>query len=476
MNIATALLVHAPQDREFVEQVANALCQRGVIPWLNPEEISVNSHPLDNLQEAVEQHILIVLFLSETSIASKPFEHLLRETVRLEKDRSSARWVVPVFLDDPFTLVKDSCLLSDSWLYADGDYVERAHLDLSELTSSSSPDGLADTLSQKIYTLLNFEHADDITLVIDQRGNGKRQDWYDMPSNIARLNNPTLVFRPDIGERTNFDTLVGRHWDTLCQTMQRSLGTALKTVRNRRPKIRIMGNAQLGFAFFFGRYFNRTSYASLYSYHSSGSIFSNAEQERMHPLTAPSSDFPFYLEPQKEYDTVALYLGKEKFLGQAKAHVSTLQPSIPLVWIETLQPGQRFEDSAQIMHLVQKVGGVFSHLHKEHRTRCIRLYCDLPFNALPLLAANLTDHVVETVEFMEYCGGRISERAGTQRPRDTIEAELQAAKLAITATTPGSPEELKRRKDIQDLETELEQLETSPEHTSYIQLSMPALH
>jgi hypothetical protein len=58
--------------------------------------------------------------------------------------------------------------------------------------------------------------------------------------------------------------------------------------------------------------------------------------------------------------------------------------------------------SNQLMRLVEDVQALLRRLCSEHGTNRIRLFTSLPFHAVPLLTANLTNVVDGEITFMEY--------------------------------------------------------------------------
>jgi hypothetical protein len=415
MAFATAFLSHSSVDKTLVEQVANALGRRGIIPWLDKYDLTIGKSLTESLKEAIHRQVALVLFLSEQAVASRWVQEELREALRLEDDERNKNWILPVYLSDPFHLVTRQPVLAERWLSAERDRVDRLGIyqPSSESTSLDvHTEQIADKVAHSVYRLLRIQSLDEINLVIDQRGYGLRTELYALPPNIAKLDYPTLVFRPDTGARSEYETQVGHAWNILRRTMAQSLSTALGNVRTTPRKIWLIGNAQIGFAYFLGQYFDRTTTVTLYCY-SPGhpEVFTNQGQERREPLTggnpncettvvegmAQTSWLPPKLQQNEKYPKVAFYIGNRRYLPDVREHLESEQIQLPLVFVET----GMFNTSEEVLKFVRDVVALLQRLREHHGTTIIRFYCGLPFHVLPLLTANLT-HTTNTIEFMEY--------------------------------------------------------------------------
>ncbi len=465
MSIATAFLSHSSVDKPLVQNVADALCRRGVIPWLDKNDLPPGSDFMERLEKAIDRQVVIIPFLPENRRGAEGTQDEVREVLRLKDERQYHDWIFPVNVEE-----------------------------------SLEADSTADDISQHIYRLLNFKQTNDVNIVIDQRGRGSRKDPYEFSPTIDELvAHPTLVFRPDMKNRSVFETLVGEGWQEFRQIVDSSLSKALGKLKTG-MKIRILGDAQLGIPFFLGQQFDRTSVVDLYCYNTRHkTAFTNTGQKRYRLLSDGNSHCEtvrsqpllsapvnsdqkiqrlhqrhdelnqllkllgqkrFLLEKQKvtetrveekfrleqsiadvnaehldiekiiddvearlfprnnykddpgqkeeqyndllpqklnsdeSYKTVALYIGKRNFLPAVCDHIQNL---FPFVFVET----KYFDTSDEVMEFVRDVVTLLQRLRAENHTTKIRLYCDLPFNVIPLLSANLT-HAMNTIEFMEY--------------------------------------------------------------------------
>lgn len=415
MSVATAFLSHSSSDKPFVRKVANALCQRGVIPWLDEYYLVPGMSISQKLREALETQTAVALFLSPQALNSRWVTEELEYALQLEAESDAKKnHILPVYLGDAFELVNSSDLLRDRWLDPQHRHVDRLGILCQDPYSASAAEHAAEQIARSIYTLLGFKQAEEINIVVDQRGSGMRIDLYELPDELAEQNAPTLVFRPDMGERTPIDVLMGESWRQWMQTIQKSLATALGRI-DRKRTIRILGDFQLGLGFLSGQIFNRTTPVTLYCYNTRyGTRFDNTSQERYGPLlrggnpeceltaeSAGDETLPPKIHPGDSHPVVALFVGKRQYLAAVQAHLQAEGRDWPLAFVETLPPGTGFQDSEQVMNLVRDVVALADRLRNQNHTSKIRLYCDLPNNAIPLLGANLTWHVIESIEFME---------------------------------------------------------------------------
>jgi len=460
-KIVTAFFSYNPEDQQFVEQVANALCQRGIQTWLDADDI-------ESLKQVVNTRMGFVGFLSKSDLATGQLQDQLQNALHVDQ------------------------------------------LDIAELPLESSAEQDADKISRELYRELNFENVDDVNIVIDQRGHGSEP--YQFSRNVEKLAErlekiagyPTLVFRPNIKERAERATLVGKEWETFRQNINNTLETLklLKTVR----KIHILGDGQLGLTFFLGQYFNRTNTIPLECYKiRHKTVFTNKKQEWYCPppggdphceTVAPEqglnegkqyrlsqqlieekgkweliskklsrlerqdiletdTSVKFKLEqeiteirikreqleqeideleaqlPQKSTDAndtddqnflprkikrgekhriLALYVGtrNRRYLKELNNDLNKERPPLHLVFVET----GRFNEPDDALPLIRDLVALLQRLSDENETQKIRFYTSLPFNVVPLISANLTEHIIKRVDFMERDFGGVNRAPG----------------------------------------------------------------
>ncbi len=97
-------------------------------------------------------------------------------------------------------------------------------------------------------------------------------------------------------------------------------------------------------------------------------------------------------------DTVALILvSQEKYLLNVLDYMKAMNMKARPIWLKD----ETFDTNEQLMGYVKNVVALLLRIHTENGVRRVYLFCGLPDNVLPLLAANLV-HVMDNVVFMEY--------------------------------------------------------------------------
>jgi hypothetical protein len=416
MSTAKVFLSHNSSDKPLVEKVADALCRLGIIPWLDINMMSPGISLTLQLKEAIHNQTAIALFLSKKAASSKWVQEELSEAIRLEDEGKNKDWIIPIYLSDPLDVVSTFPLLADRWLTPNRDRVDRLGIAIDSLptTIKNSPDLTADHIacevSKHVLPLLNFKGNNNINIVIDQRGTGSRTGNYELPPNLERENNPTLVFRPDTELKTPYETLIGQDWIRFRKAIEKSISLVMGAV-NQNKKITLLGQGQLGLAFLLGRCFDRTHRVTMYCRHpSEQTLFTNEGQDFRGPIEGGNPDcettqenkphdklLPAKIKPGEIVKTIALYIGKEIYLPDVKEHIESLADKLPMVFVST----RDFNHNDDVMTLVQDTVALLQRFNRQNGTKALRLYCDLPFNVIPILSANLV-HVMDNVEFMEY--------------------------------------------------------------------------
>lgn len=254
MTVAKVFLSHHSDDKPLVEAVATALGLRGIIPWLDIHQLVIGTSLHEQLHTAIEEQIAVALFLSAKAVDSYWVQQELRHALALEAHQASNKdWILPIYLGEPRTLVQSCTLLANAWWDADGNTVNRLGIQVEPPTYRNRAmvaENIADRLARAIYTLLARPRkgADNSTvnLVIDQRGRGWRRGADALPTRVGLEDAPTLVFRPDMGERNCADTLVGSAWEDFRNLLRISLSTALPPPGTLK-KVRIFGDFQFGY-------------------------------------------------------------------------------------------------------------------------------------------------------------------------------------------------------------------------------------
>lgn len=400
---ANTFLSHHNSNSILVKQVADELGKRGIIAWLDKNEILPGNSLQEILSNAVKEQTAFLLFLSMKAVKSAWVEEEL--AAALEKDsEQGCRCIIPVFLEDPETLVKAHRLLKNRWMSADGDKVDLTGILCSEGGDSQNAVKIAENAAKFIFDNLGLHQQNELIIYLDQRGHGGCHGIPEnVQDNILTRNAPALVFRPGPDNKTQSAVIFGEEWDNFAANITWALDNALKGTRWPDPKkIRIMGESQLALPFLLGHYFNRSTDADLYCYNR-GDIFSNKGQERQAPLTGTNPNCESQderLEPiSEDYHgpAIALFLMGNYTLDSALAHWETMPEKGPGVWVES----GKFTESSQVMAYISDVVALLQRLRREHNITKIYLYTGLPFHVLPILACNLL-HVIHQTVFMEY--------------------------------------------------------------------------
>lgn len=406
---ASTFLSHSSYNADLVKDVARELGRRGVLAWLDKSEVYAGLSLSDAITSAIKDQATVAAFLSPEAIKSGWVDKELRVALEKEDELNAHGLVMPVFLGDKETLVRSHDLLRKRWLDESGKLVDRIGVIPDDGGDDSSrAKNIASKLAAAIYRRLKIEAADNVVIHIDQRGKGQRRGKPELPLSLHELDAPALVFRPDLGERNDVETLHNAGWEEMRDTMNEALAQALGNIASPRlRKIHCAGRAQLGFAYLIGYRFDRTTNTEL---HCTGlrETFTNEGQPRESPLRdgnprceTTGQHNVTILPAQINAPTISLLLCKDdnKYIEDALAHAAASHPGVPAVWVKH---EERMTSSRQVMNYVADVVALLRRLHQEKGLRTVHLYTTLPFHAVSLLAANLRKFVVDSVILMEY--------------------------------------------------------------------------
>lgn len=396
LRLVSTFLSHSSENKPLVEAVAVSLGRRGVLTWLDREELALG--PLEvALKEAVREQATVTLFLSEAYLRS---EWCLEELRWAVEAGSGIAHLLPVYLDDPLKLVREHELLRSRFLHPDGDKVSQLGFLNPADPANPDPDAVAEKIADAAYRRSIPAAWSEVAIILDQRGDGPRRGLPPLPENVMNLEIPALTFRPSPLPRQQRETLAGREWSEVAGTMTSSLATALGVVRGDPRKVRVLGAAQTGLWWAVGSHFNRTTSADLYGYDRTGLAFTNKGQDRLTPLQGgdphrakPLSDSARNLPPDQP--RVALGVGPAAVYAEAVRKASA---ETPLFWIES----GRIDDSQQAMALVADLVASLARLRTSHGVREVALFWTTASSAALLAAANLTPHVIPSVRYMEW--------------------------------------------------------------------------
>ncbi len=405
MIYASTFLSYSHVDSDIVHLVARELGRRGVVPWLDKDELGPGVNMVEQLKGAIKDQAAVVLFLSKASVASDWVKEELEAALTIERESGGEKRIIPVFFGDAMKLVVSHPLLNSRWMHPDGNRVTRKGImvDMNRERRDIARD-IAVQLSRTVYRLLGMEKVRELVFFLDQRGEGRRHGKPEgVPPNIDGLDCPVLVFRPDEEERDPGETLCGRAWEEARDRLIETLSIAMETLRDTSIKLRLLGNSQLAFTYQVGKHCNRNTSVSLYCYNRNKIPFSNDGQQREIPLQggnphceSTGRDIAPML-PGEEHDAVALLLGTNKHIKDVQEHMAALPYRLPLVWVESAI----FRTNEKVMEYIADVVALLGRLRTDHNTKTIYLYCGLPFHMVPILAANLLNIGINVI-FMEY--------------------------------------------------------------------------
>jgi len=406
----STFLSHSSADSELVEAVAKRLGRRGVLAWLDKNELIEMGSLNVALKQAVQQQATLTIFLSEASLKSEWCRDELKWAIEAQVGTDH---LLPVYLGDPLQLVRSHDLLRTRFLHRDGDRVNQ--LGFACQQNEPNPDAIAEMIAATAYRRSIPDTWSEVAIVIDQRGSGQRRGLPILPANVADSDIPTLTFRPDLGMRQMRELLTGSDWEDMAQTMSIALSTALKTIRGDTRKIRVLGNSQTGLMWLVGQHFDRTTSADLYGYGRDDIPLTNKGQVRHtslsggDPNAAKQINGPT-LSPELYQTEVALGIGTSaKFASAVKQTV----PDLPLFWLES----GLISDSQQVMSLITDMVASVERLRQDYGVQQLVLFWTTANNVALLAAANLTSHVIPQIKYMEWDHDR-SEYVSLSMPGD----------------------------------------------------------
>jgi translation elongation factor EF-Ts len=130
MIYASTFLSHSSDDKLLVEKVAHELGRRGVIAWLDKNELQSGESLSLALHEAVQRQATVTVFLSEAAIKSRWVEDELAAALQKHDALHESASIIPIYLGDPVSLVSSHPLLRTRWLHPDGNRVDRLGINI----------------------------------------------------------------------------------------------------------------------------------------------------------------------------------------------------------------------------------------------------------------------------------------------------------------------------------------------------------
>ncbi|MEN8445847.1 MAG: TIR domain-containing protein [Cyanobacteria bacterium J06555_13] len=396
ISFVSTFLSHASTDKDLVEAVAQRLGRRGVLTWFDKSEL-LEMGPLDvTLKRAVQQQATLTFFLSEASSNSSWCTDELKWAIEAQEGYDH---LLPVYLGEPLKLVKEHAVLRSRFLHGDGNRVNQLGYACQQNPTAPDPDAIAQKIAATAYHRSIPKTWSDVVIYLDQRGSGSRRGFPPIPDSVARLNMPTLTFRPSLELRQPRELLTGQDWEDMVQTMNQSLSLALGTIRGDIRKVRVIGNAQTSLVWAVGKLLDRTTSAELYGYDRNGVAITNKGQITHTVLPGGNPEAAVQisgqpLEKNATYKSIALGVGSQDNYGSA---VQKSVPDIPLFWLES----GFINGSEQAMELVANLVASVKRLNQEYGADELVLFWTTANHVALLAAANLTTHVIPKIRFME---------------------------------------------------------------------------
>jgi hypothetical protein len=394
MNYASTFLSHSHADKTLVELVARELGRRGVVAWLDQNELD-NQFGVDlmhALPAAINAQATVTVFVSEAFNASTWCNDELKAALQAEdKD------ILPVFIGEPLGLVKQNEALRRRWLRPDQQHVKIKYEQIAPGAALlADAIRIAEQIAKRLYDKLSFGRQNEAVICLDQRGKGARRSALpegNPPESWRAMDWPALVFRPDRGARSSTESLHGTELSGLLQAMAWTFSEAFGNLRGETKHIYVGGEAQLALPFMLGQQFDRSNNVSLFCFNSKdGVIYTNDGQDRLRPLTGGNESCEQAWLPRiqaiadgERIEHATLIIAKERYLGDALDWLEAQGLNERPVWVES----PWFNDSVQAMSFVADVIALLARLRRAHGLRALRLFLDLSFGVTPLLAANL---------------------------------------------------------------------------------------
>lgn len=201
MICASTFLSHSSSDQQLVHAVARELGQRGILAWLDENELHAGMSLSDAFTEAMQRQATLAVFLSLAAVKSDWVERELKVAFETEAKLGVKGRILPIFLDDRQIVVQAHTLLRERWLDKDGRHVNIVGINPKSDDNVARAKQIADELATSIYRSMGLDKQDEVIIYLDQRGAGQRRGEPQMPPELQKLAAPVLVYRPDLGKR-----------------------------------------------------------------------------------------------------------------------------------------------------------------------------------------------------------------------------------------------------------------------------------
>jgi hypothetical protein len=394
LRYLSTFVSHSSHQGDLAHAIAGELGRRGVIAWLDKNELSAGANLDVELRKAAATQLTVTALISKESLASAWCREELEP--RLEAtgpDESDA--IIPVYLGERLTLVRSSTQLRNRWLTPDGTGVRKLGIEAGN--SAVDAGEVASRIARAHYKRLATHACTQLVVALDQRGNSSRvglpgpdllpRSWQAQPW-------PVLVFRPDQGERSAAEILHGPAWEGFRDAFVEAMGSAMGTRRSR--EVYLTGHAQLALAWLAGWYLDRSTQVRLTVYnpaHGGQCLSIDMNDPRFQrPIDGTlATDVTWHeKEPASSAGVVSLYLGAQAFERHVHDYRKAKGDTTPLATKNTGSI-ENIEDVIGLAHWMSRAAG----------GRTVRLYTGLPFHAVVVLAAVLK-HAIGHLTLMDW--------------------------------------------------------------------------
>lgn len=402
MKYVSTFLSHNFKEKRLVEAVSIELGRRGIISWLDKNELVTGSTLSIALNEAIKRQATVTVFLSNNSVTSKWVKDELISALKSHSDEL----ILPIVLGDMNKLITSIPELK-RWIHTDGERIDKQVIVInSKMRIHDKAIIIADKISKAIFGALDLKSKTSLIAYIDQRGKGGNRtgELNNLPESLKHLDIPMLVFRPDNCMRSPGEVLSGEAWTAYWQGIRSTLCEIIGSSCIKKD-LYLAGGAQLAIPFFLGRVFDRNTSINLHCHiRQNDELIDNANQDRSVPLSIGNSscetkhvnisDIPVGVTAE----TISLLLLRSDLIDKTLAYLDVFPDSSPSVWVSH----DRISTNDDAWKYIENTIALIMRLKKEHGVRVINLFTSLPFHILPILSANLL-HVVDDIQFMEFC-------------------------------------------------------------------------
>lgn len=386
-------LSHAHQEKPLVRQVASALARRGIVPWLDENDLPCGEYLQEALKEAISSNAYFVCFLSLDAVHSGWVQSEL--AVVLNRAEGRLEHIFPVFLDEPRRLVR-SCPELKGWLGPDS-RVDKLGVPAGP---DSDPEWIAERIARTLTHRINLDEARELAIVLEQRSSACRGRPAAAASALERFDGPALVFRPHLGEDCSAKhVIVGDEWERWVSSIRGAMPRPASFTR----VVRVSGHAQASVAYLVGTIANRNHGAHVLVFDARrGLTFDHDFSKMTLPLGGGEPncavEHPAFsaFEPAARAcgRTLSLLVVTEDFVPKIAPHLSRAQPATSVAWVRHGELSR----SAQVVELAANVKALVGSIQPAR----VELYTSLPLVALPIFAGLLSPHELGPLTYMEW--------------------------------------------------------------------------